>query len=51
MLNNKTCYHSHDLIPTSEGPTRIRHGKKSETTTQWCSLENSLQIVYIPHLI
>ena len=31
MLNNRTCYHGRDLIPTSEGPTRTRHGKKSET--------------------
>ena len=28
MLNNNKCYDSHDLIPTSKGPTRIGHGKK-----------------------
>ena len=27
-LNNRTYYHGYDLIPTSEGLTRIRHGKK-----------------------
>ena len=42
MLNNRTCYHGYDLIPTSEGPTRIRHGKRSETT---------IQTVYTPYLI
>ena len=42
MLNNRTCYHGYDLIPTSEGPTSIRHGKKSETT---------IQTVYTPYLI
>ena len=51
MLNNRTCYHGYDLIPTSEGPTRIRHGKKSETTIQWYSLENSFLTVYTPYLI
>ena len=47
MLNNRTCYHDHDLIPTSEGPTCIHHGKKSETTIQWCSSENSFQTIYL----
>ena len=42
MLNNRTCYHGYDLIPTSEGPTRIRHGKRSETT---------IQTVYTTYLI
>ena len=48
MLNNSTCYHGHDLIPTSEGPTRTHHDKKSETTIQWCCLENpSKQLIYL----
>ena len=51
MLNNRTCYQGYDLIPTSEGPTRIHNGEKSETTIQWYSLENFFQTVYTPYLI
>ena len=31
IWNKRTCCHGHDLITTSESPTRIHHSKNSET--------------------